>query len=162
MNRFEELDRYLSESDPNSMGWHEHAHEVAVEQLSLFEPFDWQKLSIALPTRDRAWRMCLVTVLEPARSPIAADLLLEMTGDPDIEIAFEALRRTCFYCGVLTVKGVVCIDPRIQVPKFLSRARATQSLPARAGQLSAQSPNDLRAELAAFIELLGGSEIGGV
>lgn len=161
MARFEEFDRYLSESDPDSMGWHEHAYEVAVEQLSIFEPVDWEQLCLALRTRDRAWRMCLVTVVEPAHSPIAGDLLLEMTGDPDVEIAFEALRRTYFYCGVLTVKGVVRINPKIQVPGFLGRARAIHSLPGRASQLSAQSATEIRVEVAAFIELLGGSESGG-
>jgi hypothetical protein len=83
-----------------------------------------------------------------------------MTGDPDLEIAFEALRRTYYYCGVLTVKGIVLVNPKVQVPGFLSRARAMQSLPERASQLGAQSANQIQTEIAAFVELLSGSGSG--
>lgn len=154
MSRFEALDTYLASSDPESMDWHEYAYEIAVEKLAVFDPMDWQKLRDAWRERPRSWRMCLATVLEPRHSSIAGELLLGAIDDPDAEISFEALTRTYFYCGVITVKGAVLVNPKIQVPLFLELARASQTLPDQASRLAAQSSAHFRGEIEVFIRLL--------
>lgn len=154
MSRFEALDTYLASFDPESMDWHEYAYEIAVEKLAVFDPIDWQELRDVWRERPRAWRMCLATVLEPRHSSVAGELLLAAIDDPDAEISFEALTRTYFYCGVLTVKGAVLINPKIQVPLFLGLARASQTLPAQASRHAEQSSAHFRSEIEVFIRLL--------
>lgn len=119
------------------MDWNDgRGAEVAQERLEALSQQDWSALPSLSAERGPKWRGCLATLLHPGQGPAAQRLLLELTGDPDEEVAFLAAASVAFYCGVnSSADRGHFMDLRIQVPSFVALARATPELPARIRRL---------------------------
>ena len=96
--------------------------------LNDFQDEDWRALSADYAGKNRLWRGCLATALNPYMGATAQDLLLALLEDPDTEVAFLALRATAFYCGINANADGPFIDPTIVHAGFLQHVRSTHDI----------------------------------
>lgn len=129
MDHYAKFDRHVSRHDADTQLWADGGGaEEAEEYLANFQDEDWQTLRAAYPGKDRLWRGCLATALNPYMGPHAQDILITMITDPDPEVAFDALRSTAFYCGVNANADGHFVDTTIVHPDFLERVRSTNDI----------------------------------
>ena len=141
---FEKLSAHLNTQDPDSLAWADGlGHEVASELLSQFSEDDWGELSVSWKLQSKSWRACLAVTLYP-KNETASRILLDMTADPDTEVAFDALRVVSFYCGVNANADGPFLDECICSPDFLSLAEVHPSLLSQLKRVSARCTESYR------------------
>ncbi|MBI3561282.1 MAG: hypothetical protein HY080_06145 [Gammaproteobacteria bacterium] len=119
----EKLDASLSESDADSMIWNDGGEsKLAEDILSLFSENNWLLFGTMWRHRNTSWRTCLASILQPQQDESAVRMLLVLAGDQGLGIAFEALSKIAFYCGVNDGSLGPFVDTRIRVPTFLVAA----------------------------------------
>lgn len=129
MDHYAKFDRHVSRHDADTQLWADGGGaEEAVEHLEKFQDEDWQTLRAAYPGKDRLWRGCLASALNPHMGGHAQDILIAMIEDPDPEVAFDALYRTAFYCGVNANADGPFVDLTIRHLDFLERVKSTNEI----------------------------------
>ncbi|MFI8616460.1 hypothetical protein ACIGHN_13245 [Acidovorax sp. NPDC077693] len=126
------LDALLQNSDADSMEWADGGGaEDAAEMMAILSEQDWLKLKSISLNRDRNWRACLASSLNPRQGEQAEHLLLTLASDQDLEVAFLAVRGIAFYCGINDSMNGPFIDPKIRVSSTHALAKATSGLASR-------------------------------
>lgn len=139
MTPLEWLDEHLQRSEYDSQDWADGlGAELAAERLAELSQDEWASLQRLVSSRSENWRACLAEVLRPQLGEIAATLLIDLSADPDIEVAFSALRNVALYCGVNDSAQGPFLDPRTLVPAFLQAAKKADGLIGRIQTVSAQ------------------------
>jgi hypothetical protein len=143
---FDQLSAHLNSQDPDAMEWADGlGNEIARDLLSGLCVDDWGDLSNSWQMKSRNWRICLAEILYP-KDMAASKLLLDMTEDPDLGVAFAALRVVSFYCGINDGDGGPFLDERICNPQFLALAVARPSLLSQLERAGAQCGDRFRGQ----------------
>lgn len=127
------LDEHLEASEPDSMEWADGLGATrAAELLAALADEEWAGIAGLSAQRSADWRRLLAEVLEPGSGEQAQELLLALSADADEEVAFAALTKIAFHCGVNAKAEGAFVDAGILDEAFWARCRAHEGLVARA------------------------------
>ena len=144
----ERLDRHLQQSEYDSQDWADgHGAELAAEALAELSQEEWDALQRMVSARAANWRACLASVLRPQLGEGASKLLIQLSADSEIDVAFTALRGVAFYCGVNHSASGPFLSARTVVPEFLKQAKETDVLLENIQRVSVQCHPYLQREL---------------
>ena len=122
---FKELDDFLSKNDHESMDWSDGGEsQVAEVFLKKFDERDWNRLNKVRQSRSVQWQGCLVSILCPQYGAFAQDILVEMAGSKNPDIAFGAMYIISFYCGISANSEGPFIDESIIHNEFKAKPSA--------------------------------------
>ena len=153
----ERLDEHLKRSDHDSQDWADGlGAELAAEGLAQLTQREWSALEHMVQSRAPSWKARLASVLRPQFGEFAGRLLLQLSADSDIEVAFLAMRGVAFYCGVNNSSDDPFVDARLAVPEFLQMAKESEGLTERIYAVGAQCHPLFRRELALLEGVLSG------
>lgn len=125
---FDDFDHFLDGKDYDSQDWCDGGEaEDAEELLAQFEAGDWQALKEAWRSRGQLWQGCLATILCPQQGHHAQDILVDMAGCDNPDIAFEAMAVISFYCGVNGDRRGPFYDASIVHDEFRARLSANRA-----------------------------------
>ena len=125
MNQYSRFDRHITGYEPDGMDWCDGlGADRALELLAEFEDADWRRLCADLDHKDRMWRGCVATILNPNLGKYAQDLIIHLLDDPDEEVAFDALCKVAFYCGVNHRRDGPFLDESILHGEFIAKVRS--------------------------------------
>ena len=125
VHRYSTFERYVTGYEPDGVDWCDGgAADEASQLLADFEDADWLKLCADLDHKDRLWRGCVATTLNPYLGKHAQDLIIHLLDDPDKEVSFDALRIVAFYCGVNYRKEGPFIDDSILHREFFAKIKS--------------------------------------
>ncbi len=147
MDIYAKFDRHIARYDSDSLDWCDGlGADDAVALLNDFKAEDWQALNASYAGKNRLWRGCLASALNPYMGTAAQDLLLALLEDPDSEVAFLALRATAFYCGINANADGPFIDPTIVHAGFLQHVRSTHDIIGKIRMVSANCSANFAAQ----------------
>jgi hypothetical protein len=148
---FEKLDDFLHKNDHESMDWCDGGESENAERLlEKFEERDWDLLREVCRSRSVQWQGCLISILCPQYGPCAQDILVEMANSKDPDIAYEAMHKISFYCGINENSDGAFIDDSIVHNEFktklISNSDFVKSIP-KIGELVGRKYEILQAIL---------------
>ena len=151
----ERLDQHLQQSQYDSQDWAGGlGAELAVETIAELSQEEWGALQRMVPARAANWRACLASVLRPQLGEGASKLLIQLSADQEIDVAFAALRGVAFYCGVNHSASGPFLSARTVVPEFLQLAKETDGLSENIKRVSAQCHPYFQRELGLLVGVL--------
>ena len=139
-SKYLELDCLLAASDAESSDWNDgYDSRSAAALLKNLSPAERGVLFGSTAAKAANWRRCLVSILHPAVTD-EGEALIGAIWDDDPDIAFAALHRSTFYCGILTSeKKGVHEHPRIRVAAFLQQLAIREGIQTRIEAISSES-----------------------
>ena len=125
MHRYSRFDSHITGYEPDGVDWCDGlGADKALELLAEFDDADWRRLCTDLDHKNRMWRGCVSTILDPNLGKYAQDLLVHLLDDPDEEVSFNALRQAAFYCGVNSRNDGPFLDESICHQEFFSKVKS--------------------------------------
>ena len=123
------FESHLSEYEADSQDWGDGlGYDISAQLLREFQTEDWAYISQIWATKEKHWRECFISSLDPSLGTTADYLLISALDDPDIDVAFDALREITFYCGINADKNGPFLDKSILNLSFRERVRGTDNI----------------------------------